>query len=162
MGCKVTDTGIVLQFYRQDNKGRVQPDGIPVHGKHAALFGEPRKKKVPKGPKGQHDGSDDWLTLIAVADSQEKLDAILHSTKVTKSIPQTSHSSHLACIEVHLGEIRQSFKGRTTIASGPVVAAPPKKPVIHVVHVKVLPEATVMDETHPFYDEFSGGAIFIQ
>jgi hypothetical protein len=109
-------------------------------------------------------GSDDWLTLIAVADTREKLDKILKETHVPPSNPDTSMSSRRATIELHVGEVRQSFKDRLTIASGPIVKITPPHPVIDVVHVKVLPSGTNIGDlkpNNPLVAEFNGSSIAI-
>ena len=157
MGTRVDKSGISVQLYDDAN----QPIGRPLFGRHAVLHGELQKSVIKRGPPAskeerEHAGSEDWLTLVAVADTPERLKAIVGSTK--GKIPNTSHSSRRVQVEVHVGSSRLSLGGRITIASGPVVSIKP--PRIDVVHVKVFDEGAAMDARHPHIDEFEGGAPF--
>ena len=155
MGCQATRDGICVQFY--DKAGAA--DGVPVFGKYAVLFGRKREDilaEVPAGPRETDLGSDDWLTLIAVADSQEKLKEIIKDLGGSCPIPQTSGSSRRAVVALHLGGMKQKFRDRITIASGPILSLKPPK--VDVVHVKVLPPDTKMDESHPLFPEWKGTA----
>src|ERR1035438_3098047 len=110
MGCTASDSGISLQFCNKDGS----PDGHPIYGRYAVLFGlEQEKLLCEKGstPDEQRfKGSDDWLTIIAVADSPEKLQDIIDHTPPAVCVPaHTSGSSHRACIELHIGAIRKTF-----------------------------------------------------
>ena len=159
MGTRVDKSGISVQLYDENN----QPAGRPLFGRHAELFGKLRRDVLKGHPPSQeesdHPGSEDWLTLVAVADTPERLKAIVGRSTRGK-IPNTSHSSRRVQVEVHVGNTRMSLGGRTTIASGPVVSIKP--PRIDVVHVKVFAEGTAMDSKHPHIDEFDGGAPFPQ
>jgi hypothetical protein len=136
-----------------------RPCGSPLFGRYAQLHGELQSNVLKGQPPTQeeidHPGSLDWLTLVAVADTPERLKAIVGST--TGNIPDTSHSSRRVQVEVHVGSSRLSLGGRITIASGPVVKLKPP-PIIDVVHVKVFAEGAAMDDKHPHIDEFDGGA----
>lgn len=158
MGCQATKSGISLQFCNAC--GNV--DGAPIYGKYAALFGTDRSKILAAtGPLQADDdpGSDDWLTVIAVADSDEKLEAIIKESAGSCPVPETSGSSRRARVEVHIGALRQSFQDRITIASGPIISIKPPK--LDVVHVKVLPPETKMDEKHQLFPEWKGMSLVL-
>ena len=164
MGCTTTDSGVSIQLCNKDGS----PDGNPIYGKYARLYGQRQDVLLAAKPatpdEDQFKGSDDWLTLIAVADSQEKLDGILAETKITNSAAYTSGSSHRACVELHVGETRQSFQDRTTIASGPITSLPPN-PKMNVAYVKVLPLGATLGalgDDNPVLMEFIGGAVVLQ
>ncbi len=135
MGTIVTDNGISIQFCHEDGS----PDGVPLYGRYAGLFGQDRDEVLgPAGAGATQDelmfkGSKDWLSLIAVADTPEKLDQILSDTPISQTPADTSGSSRRAQVELHIGGVRQSFPNRLTIASGPILQFDP--PIIHVVHV---------------------------
>ena len=169
MGCTASDSGISLQFCNKDGS----PDGHPIYGRYAVLFGlEQEKLLCEKGstPDEQRfKGSDDWLTIIAVADSPEKLQDIIDHTPPAVCVPaHTSGSSHRACIELHIGAIRKSFRDRITIASGPITSFPPRPIKMDVVHVKVLPAETTLTEIanenpdNTIIKEFAGNAITLE
>ncbi len=158
MGTKVTASGVSIQFCKDDGT----PEGAPFYSRYVRLRGQLQSKVIAMSGRAanaeeeKHPGSEDWLTLIAVADSPEKLDEILSETTVEASTAHTSGSSRRVCVELSIGGIRQSFKDRVTIASGPIVQFDP--PIVHVVHVKVLAADTKMDDGHPLLDEFEGAA----
>ena len=165
MGTIVTDNGISVQFCRRDGK----PDGAPIYGRFAGLFGQPRDVVIgkPGAPATQDEvkfpGSNDWLTLIAVADTKEKLDQILHESPIPQNPADTSGSSRRSQIDLHIGGVRQTFRNRIAIASGPILQFKPPK--IHVVHVKVLAEGTELSElgaNHPLVAEFRGNSPLLE
>ena len=158
MGCTATDNGISVQFCHADGR----PDGTPFYGRYAMLFGSSQDLVTGGDPlpeeQGKFRGSDEWLTLIAVDDTKEKLHEIVTDWKGACTPCHTSCSSHRACIDLRIGGVRQIFKDRITIASGPIVSLkPPIK--IDVVHVKVLPAGTKLSDDHPLLPEFVGGSI---
>jgi hypothetical protein len=165
MGCTATDNGISIQFCTEDGK----PDGAPLYGRYTRIFGKRRELVIAAGAAQTRDesdfkGSDDWLTLIAVADTPEKLEEIVHESNVPSSAPDTSCSSRRVQIELHIAGVRQTYKDRITLASGPIVQISPK-PIIDVVHVKVLPAGAVLGDLKPdsrLVREFNGGAIAFQ
>jgi hypothetical protein len=149
-----------LQLYDDLN----QPSGRPLFGRFAELYGDLRDEVVKGGSQPSleetdHPGSEDWLTLVAVADTEARLRKILDDTPVTRKIPNTSHSSRRVQVEVHVDSTRLSLGGRTVIASGPIVSVKPGSPRIDVVHVKVFDGDSKMDDDHPHVDEFDGGSI---
>lgn len=156
MGTKVTPNGVSIQFCRSDGS----PDGEPLYSKWVVLRGRPQEEVTGNNPLSQeeidHPGSEDWLTLIAVADSADKLEEILTATAVPHTTAHTSGSSRRVCVEMSMGGFRQSFDDRITIASGPIVDF--KDPKMHVVHIKVLAGNTKMDDGHPLIEEFDGMA----
>ncbi len=162
MGLLVTDFGISVQFC--DRAGR--PDGAPLYGKYAKLYGNKREKIIKAGRPASkeevdHPGSDDWLTLVAVADTKERLDAILREPAV-QNVPEfpeflTSASSRRVAVEAHVGDVRRSLRDQITIGSGPIVSEEKGKFRIHCVYIKVLPVTTRMDSDHSLMEEFAGG-----
>jgi hypothetical protein len=166
MGMKVTNNGISVQFCQKDGS----PDGLPFYGRYAGLFGQVRSDVLSASGVGatqdetMFQGSDDWLTLIAVADTPEKLDQILSETaRIPQTPADTSGSSRRAQVELHIGGVRQSFANRLTIASGPILQFKPPK--IHVVHVKVLPEGILLGDLgadHPLVAEFIGNSPLLE
>jgi hypothetical protein len=160
MGIRKDEAGIAVQLYDRDGR----PEGSPYFGKYVELYGRDQEDVVASGsPRSEGEkkvrGSADWLTLIAVADTPERLAAIVSETKVPNSVPHTSHSSRRVLIELHVGDVRKTFENRIAIASGPIVKPPPE-PQIKAVHVKVLPADATMDESHPLFPEFTGGQEF--
>ena len=160
MGTRVDKSGIAVQLYDDLN----QPSGRPLFGRFAELYGELRDDVIKSGnepslEESKHPGSEDWLTLVAVADTEARLRKILDDTAVTRKIPNTSHSSRRVQVEVHVESTRLSLSGRTVIASGPIVSVKPGSPRIDVVHVKVFDHESQMDDDHPHVDEFDGGSI---
>ena len=159
MGCEASASGISVQFFKRDGEKTV-PDGAPLYGGYAKLYGRPRSEVFTGGtaPAG-HLGSEDWLTLIAVADSPEKLSAILTATVVEPTEPQTSASSRQVFVELHVGDIRKSLRDCETIASGPVLSWSLTAPKVEVVHVMVVPNDIPLDDLHPFIKPFKGGSV---
>jgi hypothetical protein len=168
MGLITTNNGVSVQFCNKDGS----PDGAPLYGRYTAFFGLPREKVLgaPGAPAETRDerdfkGSDDWLTLIAVADTQEKLDQIIHENPDAPRTPaNTSASSRRAQIELHIGGVRKTFKDRITISSGPILQFK-RIPKFHVAHVKVLPEGTALRDLqrdHPFVAEFQGSSPLLE
>jgi hypothetical protein len=156
MGCTGDSSGVSIQFY--DANGA--PSGAPIYGGFVKLCGQPATPQTPEEIACQ--GSADWLTLIAVADSQDRLNNILKDIQHDPNGPvlqdaETSCSSRRVRIDMHIGRVRQTLKDRITIASGPVVSFPPN-PKVHVVHVKVLAQGATMAPGKPLHDEFDGGA----
>jgi hypothetical protein len=169
MGIGVTDLGISIQLCHPDGS----PDGPPVHGRYAAVFGKDRNEILQYSgvaeTQDEHDfkGSDDWITLVAVADSKEKLEELVHETGIPRTPANTSGSSHRARIEVNVAGVRRSFRNRIAIASGPILKLGPP-PKSHVFHVKVLPERTQLgalaqeNPNNPNVIEFVGNTILLQ
>lgn len=158
MGTELDDAGISVQLYDEFDK----PKGSPIHGTFTLIAGQPREKIVGTGTLTPEEtlepGSDDWLTLVVVADSQERFDAIVNSTKVkplTKSL--TSHSSWRVLVELHVGNRHATFSNCVTVASGPILSLEPGKVRIKVAHVKVVPDPKRMIATSRLFAEFKGG-----
>jgi hypothetical protein len=157
MGTRKDESGVSVQLY--DREGR--PEGSPYFGKYVELMGRHQDDVVAAGtPRSAEEekvrGSEDWLTLVAVADTPERLAAIVTGTSALKGDPHTSHSSRRVLVELHIGNVRETFANRITIASGPIVKVPPD-PIINVVHLKVLAADSKMDESHRLFPEFKGG-----
>ena len=166
MGIKGSDCGISIQFCQNDGT----PDGAPFYGRYTQLAGKARTDILSAGLPETNDekkfpGSDDWLTLIAVADTEEKLKNILHHSSVPVVPPHTSMSSRRVCIEIDIGGVRQTFANRVAITSGPIVNLTPDKLRIDAVHVKVLPpntELATVDGNSSFIQEFQGGSVALK
>ena len=159
MGTRVDKSGLSVQLYDKNTK----PMGKPIFGRYVEFRGLPRTKVItPKNPATSQEfaepGSDDWMTLIAVADTSEGLKKILRGYSGTESIPQTSAASHRALIEIDVDGKRDSLKDRIIIASGAIMATPKPSttPIMSVVHVKVLADGATMDDDNPLIDEFRG------
>jgi hypothetical protein len=103
MGLRVTSNGVSVQFCKADGS----PDGSPFYSTHVKLFGLSQEEVVGTSGRSaeeeRHPGSDDWLTLIAVADTQERLDAIVRDSAAPKGEPFTSGSSRRVCVEMSFG-----------------------------------------------------------
>jgi hypothetical protein len=163
MGTRLTNAGLVVQLHDADGA----LNGDPLFGKYAQIRGIPRADVVQMsgplvGEEIDHSGSQHWMTLVAAADSSDKLTAILRDVNAPDGDCFTSCSSRRVRVELHIGAQRQSFQNAITIASGPIVSNDPTHPNVHVVHVRVLPDGTHMDDAHPLVDEFDGGSIAIQ
>ena len=162
MGCKVSKTGVSIQLVNSDGT----PDGPPIYGRYAKLYGMSRKKVHSLDlTEDERDfmGSADWLTLVAVADTEEKLTELVNGSGVPTHHADTSGSSRRVQIELHVGSVRQSYTDRITIATGPLLQLTPS-PIVHVNNVMVLPAGTrigdlqAQDPKHSLVGEFKGNA----
>ena len=162
MCTKVTSAGVSVQFCHPDGA----PDGPPFFSNHVRLRGRSREQVIRlSGIKANREeidnpGSDDWLTLIAIADSDKKLREILRASHVPDTEAHTSGSSRRVRIEMSVGGLRQSFTNRIVIASGPIISITPPK--MHVVHVKILDGRAKMTARHPLIKEFKGNSIVFE
>jgi hypothetical protein len=157
MGLRKDKAGISVQLYDKKNK----PDGAPYFGPFTALHSIDRREVVKTSGKMSAEengekGSGDWLTLIAVADTKDRLKAILDDTKVKKTTAHTSAASRRVLIELHVGGVRKTFEKRIVIASGPIMNLKPDKAALSVVHVKVLHAKAKMNRSNPLRPEFKG------
>lgn len=165
MGLMSDSAGISLQFY----DANVEPSGGPVHGKFTYLCSVHRST-VPTSAEPltaaelQNPGSEDWLTVVAVADTEQRL---LEIAPLASRAPTCALSSCASCrvmVHLYVGSMTrpQTFPSRTVIASGPVIFVPkegePEKkvPKVNVVHVKVFDPAVPMDSSHKMIHEFNG------
>lgn len=161
MGCSESKDGVSIQFY--DANG--EPDGAPFYGRYCRLFGSPRREVATDGLtpiEEANPGSEDWITLIGVADTQQKLAQIVSEWNGGCKPCYTSCSSHRVSLDIHLGGIRQQFKNRTTIASGPFASLEKDTFKINVVHVKVFPEGVQLEKlaTDDLHHEFKASSPF--
>lgn len=162
MGTRADDAGISVQVY----DGQDEPVGPPFHGEHVRLFGRARHAVVtdqdpPTVAEFKNPGSLDWLTLVVVADTQQGLDGFLATrNEQSHGIPGTSASSHRATVAIIRNGQAEVLERRITLASGPITSLSPNAPTMDVVHVKVLAPDVVMDESHKFFAEFTGGSPF--
>ncbi len=136
MGKSADINGITLQFVNELN----EPIDAPIHGRFAHIRGVDRSEalKYTTLAPGEEPGSEHWMTLVAVADTQERLDAIVDTATARKGSVNTSAASHRVLVAYHVGDTLRSVENRSVIASGPIVKMDP--PEVNVVHVKVLPE----------------------
>jgi hypothetical protein len=142
MGCHATSDGLSVQLYDAENKKY----GKPVYGLYARMFGKKREDVVGGGQLTQIEnnakGSAEWLTVVAVADTQARLDDILAKHAVGEVPCLSSGSSHRVKIFIWVDGAKEpdSFIGRTTIASGAVVKNKDsgKFSDVNVTHLKVL------------------------
>jgi hypothetical protein len=163
MGTIKDDSGITVQRYDRNGK----PKGKPLFGRHTVIAGRKRAHILggmrPKGDEKTHPGSNDWLTVVAVADSRKRLKALLKTDAVKKHQPlqvsQSSHSSRRTLIALHVGKTRKIFKNRVIVASGPILSLEPDDIRIKVAHVKVLPAREELGKEHPLIEEFDGGVL---
>jgi hypothetical protein len=166
MGCTAAKDGLAEQFF--DEEGN--PEGMPLYGRYALLFGA-LPDQITGGVRTDDEkafgGSEDWITLVGVADSQERLDQIVEDWRGSCNPCQTSCSSHRVTVDLRIGPIQQVFENRVAIASGPILTIKPSIS-IDVVHVKVLAEGTTLtdlqkkDPNHPLVIEFKGASIALQ
>jgi hypothetical protein len=156
MGVQNTGKGISTQLVKANG----DPDGISVYFEFAELFGAARNTVIRAGGLTQNEmltdgGSDDWLTVVVLADTRAKLDAILQEPGI-KDAPQepfqTSGSSYRVQVEMHLEDKRQSLTDRITIAEGKIISTNPLK--MEIVSLKVLPPETVLNDQHPLTELF--------
>ena len=149
MGTTVTASGVSIQLC--DPRGENAED--PIFSRFVRVLGEPRTKVIARsgplmGAEITNPGSDDWLTLIAVADSNEKLLQIVDDSGLPVSEAQTSGSSHRVRVVFDISGRRQTVNGATTIASGPILSLDPVSPKMNVVHIKVIPVNDSMNARH--------------
>jgi hypothetical protein len=154
MGTTVTKSGVSVQFCDRD--GNI--DGPPVFSRFVRILGQPHDEVIKRTGRDasteekNFPGSGDWLTLVAVADSEERLGALVKNSGLPITESQTSGSSRRVQVQLHIGAVQQTFDDRVTIASGPVIQKTP--PIMNVVHIKVLGEGTAMNPQHPLWKEF--------
>jgi hypothetical protein len=145
MGTSADINGISLQFVNEQN----EPTEEPIFGRFAEIRGIERSEalKYTTLAPGEEPGSEHWMTLVAVADTKERLDAIVNTATARKGSVNTSAASHRVLVAFHVGDKLRSFENRSVIASGPIVKMDP--PEVNVVHVKVLPENAVVRGVQP-------------
>jgi len=95
-------------------------------------------------------GSEDWLTDILVADTQEKLEAM---TPTQSMFALTSASSRMVTVQWHIGDQRGRQERCLTMCS----SLDPSTPTV-ADEVTVLPETTNMDVNHPGFAQWVQGA----
>jgi hypothetical protein len=154
MGTRADSNGISLQLVDADNKAIE----APVFGAHAHLHGIARSEALKHTTlaEGESEGSEHWMTLLVVADTEERLHEIVSTSKAAQGSCETSCASHRVLVEIHVGNRRETLEGRTVIASGPILKFDP--PEVNVVHVKVLPKDVVVTQRHPLVKEFEAQA----
>jgi hypothetical protein len=152
MGTRADSNGISLQLVDADNKAIE----APIFGAFAHLHGIDRSEALKHTTlaEGESEGSEHWMTLLAVADTQERLDAIVSTSAAPQGSCDTSCASLRVLVEVHVGDRRETFESRTVIASGPILKLDP--PEVNVVHVKVLPENAIIKEGSLLGKEIGG------
>jgi hypothetical protein len=145
MGTSADINGISLQFVNELN----EPIEAPIHGRYAHIRGVDRSEalKYTTLAPGEEPGSEHWMTLVAVADTPERLDAIVNTATARKGSVNTSAASHRVLVAYHVGDTLRSYENRSVIASGPIVKMDP--PEVNVVHVKVLPLNAFVTQEQP-------------
>jgi len=145
MGLRVDGSAIEIQFIDENAK----PVGAPITTPFVALRGDDRQKIVARGaPLTQSEallpGSDDWLTVVAIADSRERLDKLVR--EVSAEFPTTaltSAGSRRVLVKVHVGEDDpRSVENALTIADGEVSPDDPQH--MNVRSFKILSSETAL------------------
>src|SRR5262249_52863404 len=107
MGTTVTKSGVSVQFCNR--QGDIE--GPPVFSTFVRILGRPHGE-VTSGRETDEEriysGSADWLTLIAIADSDERLGALVKESGVPVTEAQTSGSSRRVQVELHVGADRRT------------------------------------------------------
>ncbi|WP_321478091.1 hypothetical protein [uncultured Paludibaculum sp.] len=128
------------------------------------IFGTDRCNVLARGgitlPAQSDLGSEDWLTVVAIANSEENLGNLkqyLADEDYFMGGPETSGSSHGVAIAEYKENGDIAIRpGCLTLATGLSVITPPATPqdkaslVVEVNRIFVFPPGTVMNEDHPF------------
>ncbi len=166
MGCHATQDGLSVQHYDDKNKLK----GTPIYGPYARMFGKKRDSVVGAGGFTQQEanakGSADWLTVVAVTDTDARLKKIIEEHAGGEVACLSSGSSHRVTIHIWVGEAAKpaTFTGRTTIASGAIVRNPETKLLsdVNVTHLKVLAEGADVTKDPQLAAEFDGMTIYLE
>jgi len=154
MGLTRHPDGITVMFC--DDNGDLRP-AETVGGAFVELRGAHRSAVVTdSNPLTSAEllepGSDDWLTVVAVADSQERLDGLIADLG-PGSGPNTSAFSRRVEVRTHVGAGGPRIApGRITLAEGKVLDDAAKKLEVSV--LKVMGAGAVVDNRHPLFDDF--------
>ena len=158
MGTRRNHAGLVVQFY--DAAGDAV--GPALHGPYVEIFGRDRDA-ITGGQMSQEEraepGSQDWMTFVAVADTKERMDALLGTWSGDTRIPNTSAASRRVQVEVHVGNTRETASGVITIANGKIDK---EAMTMEVMLIKVLDPDTVMNEDHKLHEEYRRMGPFFQ
>ena len=102
MGTSADINGITLQFVNEKN----EPAEPPIYGRYAHIRGVERSEalKYTTLAEGEEPGSEHWMTLLAVADTPERLDAIVNTATARKGSVNTSAASHRVLVAFHVGD----------------------------------------------------------
>lgn len=162
MGARIEKgTAVTIDFREMD--GSASPRG-PVTTEFVEVFGTDRCNVISKGglniPAYSDLGSEDWLTVVAIADSEENLfllKAYLHEQDYCMEQPQTSASSYGVAIAECFGDGTIAVRdGCVTLATGTDVIYPPEsaggqaKLVVNVDYIYVFPSGTRMSADSAF------------
>src|SRR5262249_13328444 len=153
MGTQVTASGVSVQLCDDDGA----PIGSPAFSTFVRILGQPQKDVFNRtgGPSSEEKdfpGSTDWLTLVAIADSHDNIDALVAASNLPDADAQASGSSRRVKVMMDLPGFHNTFVNRVTIATGPVIQAHPPK--MNVVFIKVLGPGAQMNPSHPLWPEF--------
>ena len=135
---------VSVQFFNHNGT----PDGDPIRTLWVALHGTARNN-VTGGTAGltqeERDvqgGSDDWLTLIAVADTKEKLQTLVDKNRdVTHAAAAHSSAASLRVrVAFHIGDRADTLGNAITIADGVKHDAPAAQDrALDVESIMILP-----------------------
>src|SRR5262249_38139867 len=126
MGTTIVE-GKDVSIQRYDGQG--QPSGKLIVTPFVAVRGTARATVLAQGAaetqsEKQLPGSDEWLTLIAIADTKDRLAALVDTTTtaIDENDVHTSASSRRVRIELHTDDDgRATLHANITIASGNIV-----------------------------------------
>lgn len=162
MGARIDKgTTVTIDFREKDGS---QSDKPSIVTEHVELFGTDRCNVLTKGgldiPAYSDLGSQDWLTVVAIADSTENLahlKAYLGDQEYCLEQPQTSASSYgVAIAEYKADGTIEVSDGCVTLATGSDVIIPPEVTggpaalYVNVNHIYVFPPGTRMSADNPF------------
>ena len=144
MGVEPSPAGVTLEMC--DKNGNVQST---YQGAAAKLYSKPRPAKADLSPVDHEAeyGSDDWLTDVLVAKSQDDLSSFSPSATMEAA---TSGSSKNVLVHHAAGGSYEPLKDRTTIAYGSPIAGGR----LSVDKIKVLPPETEMKPGHPLWHDW--------
>ncbi|WP_321478092.1 hypothetical protein [uncultured Paludibaculum sp.] len=162
MGARIEKgTAVTIDFRERNGSPSTKP---PITTQFVEVFGTDRCNVITKGglniPADSDLGSADWLTVVAIADSEENLaslKAYLGEQDYCLEHPETSASSYGVAIAECTGDgTIQVTEGCVTLATGKDVIFPPAttseqaKLVVDVDHIYVFPSGTGMSANSAF------------
>lgn len=162
MGLRTTTDGVSVQFVNSD----ASLQGPPLFGAYAMAYGSDQTDVIDASGVGasadeiNYPGSDDWLTFVAVADSQDKLNALLNKNAGPKTAANTSGSSRRVQLELDIAGRQISRRNCVTIGSGPILDI--DTPKVDLVHLKILPDGVKLGDlgnSNRLVQEFQGTSV---
>lgn len=162
MGARI-DQGmpVTIDFREQNGNPSPRPS---ITTEFIEIFGTDRCNVLTKGsvdlPPYSDLGSEDWLTVVAIANSDANLATLkqyLADNNYCLEQPQTSASSYgVALAEYKDDGTIEIQEGCVTLATGNDVIVPPEGPngkaylYVNVNHIYVFPSGTSMSADSPF------------